>query len=133
MGPWEVAGTVAAIVFGAVGAAVAVAKVSWDRRDRRAVADRERAEAEVRAHELERLRREQEEWRRRDAERRASGFRVYSEAEAREFLHQPRAAVDQGWAPPPKGRRGLGYGLVALGVLLTVVVVATIVIWLTGR
>ena len=133
MGPWEVAGTVAAIVFGAVGAAVAVAKVSWDRRDRRAAADRERAEVEVRAHELERLRREQEEWRRRDAERRESEFRVYSEAEAREFLHRPQSSVDAREALPPKGRRGLGYGLVALGVLLTVVVVATIVIWVAGR
>jgi hypothetical protein len=132
MTTWEVVGTIAAITFGAVGAGIAVTKLIWDRRDRAAAAEREEAEAAVRAHELERLRRDQEERLRRDAAARAeSEFRVYSEAQAREFLRDLPTSV--GSAPPPPSGARTRQGLVAVAVLTSLVVVALLVVWLASR
>lgn len=129
------AGTVAAIVFGTIGATVAVTKLVWDRRDRRLVEQRKAEEAELLTHERERLRREQAQWDAADqAEDEARRLPIYSEAEAREFLRQsgaPKPAVG-----PRVGRTatrwGTPFGVVALGVVLVLGVVAGLV-WVILR
>jgi hypothetical protein len=111
-----VAGTVAAIVFGTIGATIAITKLLWDRRDRRAHELRKAEEAAVLAHENERLRRERAQWQAADqAYDEAHRFRVYSEAEARRFLSQPQA-TPQDEAVRGRARVGLrvGIGLIAL-------------------
>jgi Flp pilus assembly protein TadB len=116
---WQVAGTVAAIVFGTIGAAVAITKLTWDRRDRRLAEQRKAEEAELLTHERERLRREQAQWEAADqAEDEAHRLRIYSEAEAREFLRQPRA---------PSRAAGRGVFGFALGVVVVLAVVAGLV------
>ena len=113
---WQVAGTVAAIVFGTIGATVALTKLLWDRRDRRMDERRKAEEAAVLAHENERLRRERAEWQAADeAYDEAHRFRIYSEEEARRFLSQPQA-TPQDEAAKGRARVGLrvGVGLVAL-------------------
>lgn len=55
-------GTVAAIVFGAIGAWVAVTRLVWDRRDRWTELAKEAEDADRRAHEDERRRREEAQW-----------------------------------------------------------------------
>lgn len=122
MEAWQLAGTVAAIVFGTIGATVAITKLIWDRRDRRMDERRKAEEAAVLAHENERLRREQAQWQAADqAYDEEHRFRVYSEAEARQFLSQPRAAAQNHDATGPT-RVGLrvAVGLVALVSLVAV-------------
>ena len=126
------AGTVAAIVFGTIGATVAITKLLWDRRDRRIAERRKAAEAELLTHERERLRREQAQWQAADqAQEEARRLRIYSEAEAREFLSQPRA-------PYPATRSTTGQSLragIALRVGLAVVLlcVAAGLLWVVLR
>jgi hypothetical protein len=58
---------------------------------------------------------------------------VYSEAEAREFLRQYPASVGRGPVPEPTGARRRRRGLVAVGLLVTVTLVAALVVWLASR
>jgi hypothetical protein len=85
---WQVIGTVAAIVFGTIGATVTVTKLVWDRRDRQTALAKEDEEASRLAHERERRRREGAQWEAADQEEQDREFRVYSEAEARQFLSE---------------------------------------------
>ena len=127
---WQVAGTVAAIVFGTIGATVAITKLIWDRRDRRTAEQRKAEEAELLRHERERLRREQAQWQAADqAQEEARRLRIYSESEAREFLSQPRATYPSaGNTPPQRMRTGTGLR-VAVAVVLLVCVAAGL-IWI---
>src|SRR5215203_4107252 len=124
---WQVAGTVGAIVFGTVGATVAITKLNWDRRDRRSAKERDAAEAERIAHERERLRREQADWQAADeAQEEARRLRIYSEAQAREFMSQPREEYPAVRMSPRPGKGG-GMPIfvrVGLGVVFLVCVAA---------
>lgn len=117
---WQVAGTVAAIIFGTIGATVAITKLIWDRRDRRTAEQRKAEEAELLRHERERLRREQAQWQAADqAQEEALRLRIYSESEAREFLRQPRApSPSAGSTPAQRLRTGAGLRVAVAVVLL---------------
>jgi CO/xanthine dehydrogenase Mo-binding subunit len=132
---WQVAGTVGAIVFGTVGATVAITKLIWDRRDRELAEQRKAEEAELLAHERERLRREQAEWQAADqAQDEASRLRIYSEAEAREFLSQPGGEYPAvGGSPSPGKSGGIPVGMrVGFGVVFLACVAAG-VLWVLLR
>ena len=124
-------GTLAAIVFGMVGATVTVTKLVWDRRDRRIALAKEAEEAARLAHERERRRREEAHWQATDQEKeREREFRVYSEAEARQFFneYQPTAQSDSAetW-----GRRTSAAGWL-VGALI-VGIAGGILFWLLSR
>lgn len=119
-------GAVAAIVFGAIGAWVAVTRLVWDRRDRRTELAKEANEADRRAHEDERRRREEAQWQADDQEKdRDREFRVYSEAEARQFLNEHRPTMEL----PRKRSAATAYFVGAL----IVGIAAGILYWLWSR
>lgn len=122
---WQVAGTVAAIVFGTIGATVAITKLIWDRRDRRMAEQRKAAAAELLRHERERRRREQAQWHAADqAQDEARRLRIYSESEARAFLSQPRAPHPSAGNTPAQRLRSANGLRVAVAVILLLCVAA---------
>ena len=124
-------GTFAAIVFGMIGATVTVTKLVWDRRDRRTALAKEAEEAARLAHERERRRREEAQWQATDQEKeRDREFRVYSEAEARQFFneYQPSARTD---SDSTWGRRASATGWL-VGALI-VGIAGGILYWLLSR
>ena len=127
---WQVAGTVAAIVFGTIGATVAITKLIWDRRDRRMAVQRKAEEAELRRHERERLRREQAQWQAADqAQEEARRLRIIPNPRRASSSSQPRATYPSaGNTPPQRMRTGTGLR-VALAVVLLVCVAAGL-IWI---
>ncbi len=133
MDAWQVAGTVAAIVFGTIGASIAVTKLLWDRRDRHLAEQRAAAEAETLNHERERLRREKEQWQSADrAQEESRRLQIYSEAEARAILSQPMPRDEARRTNTSHGLRTGGRFRVALAVVLLLAAAACLV-WLILR
>lgn len=130
-------GTVAAIVFGTIGAAITLTKLLWDRRDRRVAGQKEADEAAGVAHEDERRRREEARWQATDESREEGRrLRIYSEAEARQILNQPRPGHPTAGSAAASPARRRSRATVSLGVgvvLILSLLVAAGLLWLILR